>query len=157
MEHINRPYVYLITDCRYYKIGKSLNPFKRLKQLRTANPNCELLGYSKKYTEKTLHKRYKKWKVSGEWYNLPQYEVEHILLVMRSPKKKRSHVEFKKMEMSNYVVPYGEYKGRKLNTMNSVDEIRYLRKQIRELPRLCEEWVMFTRWNKEWIINNPVK
>ena len=156
-KYINRPYVYLITDGKYYKIGCSLNPFRRLKQLQTANPNCRLLGYTKKYTEQQLHNKYKKYKFKKEWFKLPYDEVKTLLDVMHKPKIKKTVSQFKDMELNSYIIPYGEYKGRKLNTMNSIDEIRYLRKQIRELPRKSEEWVMFTRWSFKWSEENSIK
>lgn len=153
----NRPYVYLMTDGRYYKIGSSMNPFRRLKQLKTASPKIKLLGYYKKKTEEQLHKKFKKWKVAGEWFNLPKYEVDMLLCDMHTPKKAKSLNEIKQISLDEYLIPYGEYKGRKLITMESVDEIRYIRKQIRELPKHCEEWAMFTRWNLKWSEKNSIQ
>lgn len=152
--NINRPYTYLVTDGQYYKIGSSLNPFRRVKELQTANPSAKLLGYTKKYEEKRLHDKYKKWRVKGEWFNLPQYEVDRLLTEMKKPKKKKSLAEIKELALESYIIPYGDYKGKLLSEMTSVDDIRYLRKQIRELPRHCEEWAMFVRWCNKMVIDN---
>jgi hypothetical protein len=155
--NINVPYTYLISDGTYYKIGKSMNPFRRLQQLKTANPLCELIAYTKKYTEKQLHKKFRRWKLDREWYNLPQYEVQNLIIEMTEPKKKKSVIEIKNIQLQEYLIPYGDYKGRKLCSMLGVDEIRYLRKQLKELPRLCEEWAMFMRWCNHAAINELVK
>ena len=41
-------YTYVIFDGELYKIGKSKKPESRCKQLKTANPKCELIGSTKK-------------------------------------------------------------------------------------------------------------
>ena len=69
---IQQVYSYLMYDERYYKIGQSINPKDRLKIIRTANPSCKLLVYTKTITEKQLHDYYKEYRVSGEWFNLPK-------------------------------------------------------------------------------------
>jgi len=155
---VNRPYTYLMTDGRHFKIGSSLNPHKRLKQIQTGNPFCKLLGYTKRFTEAQLHKRYKKYRVSGEWFDLPNKEAADLAWKMkRSKKNKKKDIStVNNVNLYKYRIPYGEFKGRKLCSMLSIDEIIYIRKQIRELPRFSEEWKMFTRWSHEYSVNNPI-
>ena len=52
----------------YYKIGKTNNIRKRLKQLETSNPEIELVGVSDEFSEEFLHKKFKKYRVKGEWF-----------------------------------------------------------------------------------------
>jgi hypothetical protein len=148
MNSINKSYVYLITDGRYYKIGKSLNPFRRLKQLQTANPLIDLIGYTKRYSEIGLHAKFKKWRIAGEWFDLPKTEVENLIQNMHKPvrsyKKKISIAN--SMDLDTYVIQFGRYKGRMLNTMISDDEIEYIRKQIKSLSKKSKTRIMFNLW-----------
>ncbi len=63
---------YLIKDNNnnIFKIGRSKTPYKRFEQLKTANPFIELIGVSFK-DEKFYHNSYKKYRISGEWFNFP--------------------------------------------------------------------------------------
>lgn len=71
-------YVYLIRskETNRYKIGKSKNPEKRLKQLQTgSSEQLELIEkFQSKYPfliESTMHNRYSYVKMIGEWFDLP--------------------------------------------------------------------------------------
>ena len=48
-------FTYIMFDGSYFKIGQSTQPEKRLKQIKTANPNVSLLCYGNKITEKYLY------------------------------------------------------------------------------------------------------
>lgn len=71
-----RKYIYAIGDVRngIVKIGKSFNPWGRLKTLKTGNAGdlrmwcccAEREGLS----EKEVHKRLKAERISGEWFKL---------------------------------------------------------------------------------------
>tara|TARA_B100001094_G_C18024945_1_gene717072 strand:- start:500 stop:787 length:288 start_codon:yes stop_codon:yes gene_type:complete len=53
------------------KIGRSLNPQKRLKQLQTGNPNnLKIIYVFKKqgHLETYLHQYLDKWRCKGEWF-----------------------------------------------------------------------------------------
>lgn len=76
-------FVYLIDSGEYYKIGASLNPEKRLRQLKTGSSRpLKMIHwlYSSRYreVEKKLHDRFASKRVSGEWFNLCGYDVEYI-------------------------------------------------------------------------------
>lgn len=148
MEYINRPYTYLISDGRYYKIGESLNPFRRLKQLRTANPFVKLIGYTKKYSESRLHQKFNKWKIKGEWFDLPQYEVDSLLEEIHKPKyeKQRKVKHDKEIDFINYLIQFGKYRGRLMYTMTEKHELAYMRKQIKNFKKYSEEWIVFKKW-----------
>ena len=69
--------IYLIQslDNGFYKIGIAKNPKKRIKQLQTGNPETLKLikTFESEYAsiiEKTLHRRFSVYKLSGEWFNL---------------------------------------------------------------------------------------
>lgn len=68
-------YIYLIQmkDTQYYKIGVSLHPIARVKDLQTASPlPLEILAssYSCKayHIESRLHEHYKAYMTCGEWF-----------------------------------------------------------------------------------------
>jgi len=81
---------YLMYDGKYFKIGKSNNPEKRLSQIKTANPDCMILKTSNKNIEEYLHKKYIKHRYKGEWFwitkskiiseLLSEFDVEHLSL-----------------------------------------------------------------------------
>lgn len=69
-------FVYVITDGRYYKIGRTHNLKQRLGELQTGNK--EVLGYLwyKRYkdyirAERILHEMFAAYRYNGsEWFNL---------------------------------------------------------------------------------------
>lgn len=70
-------YIYLIHSLEdsNYKIGVSIRPKKRLKQLQTGNSSELKLveTYKSEFAdqiERTLHRRYTHLKKEGEWFNL---------------------------------------------------------------------------------------
>ena len=72
--------IYLLSSNGLYKIGISNKPEKRLKQLKTGNPNIQLVCYSQKvffaqWLEKHLHKLFSKDKVNGEWFKLKEESI----------------------------------------------------------------------------------
>lgn len=76
----NKDITYLIKDTinNQYKIGRSVNPYNRYKQLRTANPYILLIGTTNT-PEKELHKKYNKYRISGEWFDLPNTMVNQVI------------------------------------------------------------------------------
>lgn len=67
---------YLITDGNLYKIGHSINPSQRLKQLKTGNPYIELICYGNGVTESYLHSLFFQKRMVGEWFNLSDENLE---------------------------------------------------------------------------------
>jgi hypothetical protein len=51
------------------KIGRSANPEERLKQLKTANPDCKIIHIINHDVEKILHAKFKDYQIAGEWYD----------------------------------------------------------------------------------------
>lgn len=77
--------VYFISDGTYTKIGKSKNPYSRIKDLQTSNPNklffTHLFDVKDKY-EKVLHKLFKEFKTNSnnEWFDLRNVNIESVIV-----------------------------------------------------------------------------
>jgi len=67
---MEKTYTYLMTDGQYYKIGKSIDPVKRVKQLKTANINIELVCYGNKIPSKDMSTLMHHYKVTNGWFEL---------------------------------------------------------------------------------------
>jgi len=69
-------YIYLIySENGFYKIGITKNLTKRLKTLQTGNAECLHLvdSFKSDYAstiEAALHRKYKQYRVNGEWFNI---------------------------------------------------------------------------------------
>jgi len=64
-----------------YKIGKSINPIKRVRSLKCSNLDIELISYRRGYSilEKDMHKNYKDYCIGGEWFNFTEEKLREIL------------------------------------------------------------------------------
>ena len=71
---------YIMTDSTgLYKIGKAIDPIKRLNQIKTGNISIKLIAYLKKDIEAHLHNKYKKYKYKREWFKFPDNVILDIL------------------------------------------------------------------------------
>jgi len=61
-----------------YKIGKSIDPLKREKMLSTGNPNIRLVLSMEMDIERELHIKFADKKVSGEWFELSEDDLNYI-------------------------------------------------------------------------------
>jgi len=82
IEETAKEFVYLIQGSeKYYKIGRSNNPLRRLHALTNA-PFLTLLHVipteEGARAEKFLHKKFARVRVRGEWFSLSQTEVDWI-------------------------------------------------------------------------------
>tara|TARA_R110000744_G_scaffold142174_1_gene253720 strand:- start:71 stop:517 length:447 start_codon:yes stop_codon:yes gene_type:complete len=73
-----------------YKIGHSKDVIYRLSQLKTGNPDIELLSEcdSSIVTESALQSLYHKKRTDGEWFDLSSSDVENIVTLMERTTKK---------------------------------------------------------------------
>lgn len=135
---------YLMYDGEYYKIGKSKDPERRLKQLQTANIKTVLIYVSNKITEKELHILYSKYKVDREWFDLKDNnKLKEVLTLMNdgrdvgvyfkkastydkvvlSYKTQNKKIRKERLEdkhtkqIKNYVIDFGKYKGETMETL----------------------------------------
>lgn len=69
-------YTYIAKCQNLYKIGKTNNVQKRLKTFQIGNPFIEIVRIiDGGHYEARLHKIYKHKRVSGEWFNITENEV----------------------------------------------------------------------------------
>lgn len=136
--------VYLAYDGRFYKIGESINPEKRVENLRKENPSIKLLHFNYGGTkERVLHKLFKKHNVFGEWFDLSSKQVEQVKYLIdnkkllseteanRNPIQQEAHElisELKKMEIKNpkhyFCKKFKKYANTKANK-NRLDNLWY--------------------------------
>ncbi len=85
-------YVYLMYDTSngYYKIGLSNKPHYREKTLQSEKPTIELIANKKfpvrkiaESIEKSLHCVYAEKRLRGEWFELDDKDVEHIIETLK--------------------------------------------------------------------------
>lgn len=145
---------YLIYDGRNYKIGKSANPDKRLKEIKTANYKAELVCSSEYVPEKFLHEVFAHRSAGGEWFNLLDSDVEVIIKMMKISRKQSAEalmrmcfrqlrrnkptrsemrvtnvIKQKRKELKSYdtaKLTFGKYSGVLVKDMMSPDQRRYL-------------------------------
>jgi len=71
---------YLMKNSRngMYKIGKSINPSRREKTLQSEEPMIKMVKTWDYDIENTLHKKYSKQRIRGEWFKLNKVQVKYI-------------------------------------------------------------------------------
>ena len=151
-------YCYLMTDGFLFKIGKSANPKQRLKGLKTANVDIELIDYSDKIEESTLHHLFKAKRVHGEWFDLYKHEVESILTMFKNNKKYIPHYynqhRFKiQATYEEYIVDFGKYKGNLLKTINDIEYFEWIKSNLQEQLSAYEQ----VKNVKYLVIDNYIK
>jgi hypothetical protein len=89
----HRPgYVYLaksqVEKGSRFKIGRSMDPEKRIAALRTASPSIRLIMYVYSLdmvaTETMAHDYLRAYRCIGEWFDLPEKYEEHTALFLES-------------------------------------------------------------------------
>lgn len=74
-----------MNDCARLKIGVARNPYDRLRDLQTGNPELlhllRTVPFPNAYgMERRLHTRYAMYKQAGEWFELPPEMLGQLLL-----------------------------------------------------------------------------
>jgi predicted GIY-YIG superfamily endonuclease len=102
-------YIYLLKseENGYYKIGKSVNPDKRVKTLQTGNPEkislISKVEISNKFcyrVESALHSQYSYVKKNGEWFNL---SLEDELLFESNAKRIENNLLILEKEKNHFL------------------------------------------------------
>ena len=134
-------YTYLMFDGLYYKIGKSINPKGRLKEMLTANPNCRLLCYGVGFSESKMHNIFAIFRHKREWFKLRHKDAELAkrmilnqmiagdLLRIAQLKDQSNAIKAKKRKDyidKKFILPFGKYKGRVISEMTTFEELKYL-------------------------------
>ena len=73
---------YLIYDGRYYKIGISTRPEKRLSSIKSLNPSAQIIHLINSNVETELHNRYRYKRIHGEWFDLNNRDVDLIKAIV---------------------------------------------------------------------------
>lgn len=134
-------YVYLIFDGNYYKIGKSKDPEKRLKSIKTGNANAVLICYANEriINEKQLHTIYFNYRVNGEWFDLNQKQIDNIILLMKDKKDENLINQTVKMQTTRqkriknkakFIMPYGKYKGVNIEDIEDINYLQYMKSEL---------------------------
>lgn len=82
---IKEGYIYVVKSGKYYKIGRTLNPKKRIQKYITENPDKVKIVLCKKVkdyikVEKELHLKFKNRNHNREWFNLNKEDINIISL-----------------------------------------------------------------------------
>lgn len=83
-------YVYLVRNSgRSFKIGKSIDPEKRLKQFQTSNPDelelvCCVYVRSMKSVEREVQRLFPEKRLNGEWFELAVEEQQIVVDFLES-------------------------------------------------------------------------
>lgn len=78
IKDIQKTYILKDKNTGYYKIGKSVNPINREKTLQSEKPTYKLIKIFKDDIESELHRKYKKHRIRGEWFNLNKVQLKYI-------------------------------------------------------------------------------
>lgn len=122
---------YLMHDGDYYKIGKSRNPVRRLKDLRTGNIKCRLICYGKGVTEEYLHKLYASKKINLEWFDLDKDDISQIKHMLSNgiPKTgislRNKYSKDRVNKFKSYIINFGQFKGKPIIKMNNRGQLSY--------------------------------
>lgn len=63
----------------FFKIGLAVNIKRRWKEFRCANPTIYVYAICQEDYEQELHKKYEKYNIGGEWFNLSSRQVTSII------------------------------------------------------------------------------
>jgi len=140
------PLTYLAYDGEFYKIGKSIDPIKRMRDLKVANPRITLVTFGSAIDEKDLHAYFHKCRVSGEWFDLNKAEVVKCIQLIETGLQPnpdtqahyqnqsgdygklalRKRKQWESMQYERYVIDFGKHTGRPLIEMTSTEDISYV-------------------------------
>lgn len=89
----NIVYLIKLTGFNYYKIGITTNIKSRMASINTSLPfNIEVIctteNIEARDIEKSLHLKYKKFKIKGEWFSLCEYDVNEIIKFFNNNRQK---------------------------------------------------------------------
>lgn len=74
-----KTYIAFDENTLLYKIGRSSNPFKRIKGSSTFSPFVKLMFVSDIDVESAIHNKYSKCRKLGEWFDLPEKDLCDIV------------------------------------------------------------------------------
>lgn len=129
-------FTYIMFDGILYKIGKSISPEKRLKQIKTSNPNAKLICYGNAVTEKYMHDRFYRSRVNGEWFKLNDEQLQNAIRLIKNGENNSLNYDNTVQKMiegslksdklsEKYIIEFGKYKGTPIKDMVSEEQYKY--------------------------------
>lgn len=82
-------FIYVLKSNEYYKIGIAKDVAKRMRELQTGDPVKHLFVCSSFFKdaprfEKCLHEAFAKYRVEGEWFELPPEKLEELIEILEN-------------------------------------------------------------------------
>jgi hypothetical protein len=71
-------YTYIIKTVDLYKIGRAVDPHKRIQSFECGNPYIEIVKIMKGNHESYLHRKFSDKRVKGEWFRLTDEDIATI-------------------------------------------------------------------------------
>jgi len=93
-----KAFVYFISDGEYIKIGKAVDPYRRLAEIQTGNPRrCSVVSMIPCYSssaahelERFLHNCYRSKSTVGEWFDIEDDTDVRRFQIIYPPRKEES-------------------------------------------------------------------
>jgi|688.fasta_scaffold1189733_1 hypothetical protein len=144
---MNEQLTYLMSDGAYFKIGKSINPERRYKEIKTGNAKIRLICYGNGVNEKYMHDRFYTSRINGEWFKLNDEQLRNAIRLIKygennlylnydNTVQKMIEGSLKSDKLSEkYIIDFGKYKGTAIKDMTNEEQFKYckwLYNQMRE-------------------------
>lgn len=78
-EKNTKTYIAIDKSTNIYKIGKSIDISKRESSMKTGNAYISIIAYIDKNIEDELHEKFNDYNITGEWFNITEQVVRHII------------------------------------------------------------------------------
>ncbi len=139
----NELFIYLMKDYATgnYKIGSSIDPARRLIEVKKYHPKVKLMysfGKTSQKTESELHNMFSKNQINNEFFELNEAEIEHIIEHMTS------HMS---LHMTNHMV--NEIVNENENVNKDEIEIEDKGVQGEILKSIVEDWNVYADVNNK--------
>ena len=79
-KEIQKTYIIRDQSSGLVKIGRSKNPYERIKSISAKNPNFSLVFISDHDYEAEIHKELSSFRESGEWFLVPKFILDKIVI-----------------------------------------------------------------------------
>lgn len=130
-------YLYFIknTTTNNFKIGKSENSQKRLKQLQTGNEHLlevyKEIIINDQSTETYVHHHFKSQRLNGEWFNITKLQVDRVVFIISNIKQ----VKLETLELNELKLVAKMYGVRtNCKKQDMIDSINKIRENVKPDP-----------------------
>jgi len=106
-----RGFVYIVQSGTYFKIGRSSDVLRRLRQLQTGSAEDVVLILTLKFRncatmEKQIHRRFKEKRLRGEWFDLKPKDIKWIVFKFQKYIRTYKNPVFKKYDIPENYKPF---------------------------------------------------